>query len=550
MSPERSARRPSGHAATDPARGGGRGPGPQAVWLGHPVTVTATAVLIVNDQVLKRAWPGVVTGKLSDLAGMLVAPPLLALLAAIALSIAGRTSPRWGRPGDRTAAAAIAVTAVLFTWMKTTGAGAEAATRAWALLVPSSHVVPDPTDLAALPVLVVAWTVWRHAARHAVRARARLLVALPAAVFAVTATSAMPPPPAARAVEVRAGEILVAVDAGDYALASGDGGRSWHERKVSPHPTAATRACVPGDPRRCYRSSPGRLRIERTADGGASWTVAWEISRGRQIWLNRGYVNEDPLGMQPVPAASVAVAVQAVPGGHLVAAANGTDGVVLRDAAGRWRRLGFLDEYDPVGRTLSEAAATPLASPGLRIGDEFWVAFLVALTALLAALGTTAGARRRPVGFVLSAVMALAGVLLIVTAHGMEAFVRIVPALPLFALGTIGVLVVWLTARPQGSRLLFAAPAMFAAVYLPFLGWSAGWPDDYGVAVLLALLLGLAVLVAAVRVAVRTVPFRARRGGIGTGGSGGPAGGSGDTGGGSGGTAGGAGGAETAAPPA
>ncbi|MBX6387020.1 MAG: hypothetical protein IRZ07_29260, partial [Microbispora sp.] len=55
-----------------------------AAWLGHPATLTAIAVLLVNDHLLKHLWPGVVTGKLSDVAGMLVAPPLLALAAGAA----------------------------------------------------------------------------------------------------------------------------------------------------------------------------------------------------------------------------------------------------------------------------------------------------------------------------------------------------------------------------------------------------------------------------------------------------------------------------------
>ena len=43
----------------------------------------ALAVLALNDHVLKQAWPGLVTGKLSDAAGLVVAPPLVALLLAL-----------------------------------------------------------------------------------------------------------------------------------------------------------------------------------------------------------------------------------------------------------------------------------------------------------------------------------------------------------------------------------------------------------------------------------------------------------------------------------
>jgi len=42
-----------------------------------PVALLAITVLIVNDHVLKGAMPGLVTGKLSDLAGMIFFPLLL-----------------------------------------------------------------------------------------------------------------------------------------------------------------------------------------------------------------------------------------------------------------------------------------------------------------------------------------------------------------------------------------------------------------------------------------------------------------------------------------
>ncbi|GAA3121815.1 hypothetical protein GCM10020001_047700 [Nonomuraea salmonea] len=49
--------------------------GMRYAWLCHPVTVAGVLVLLVNDHLLKAAFPGVVTGKLSDVAGLLVAPP-------------------------------------------------------------------------------------------------------------------------------------------------------------------------------------------------------------------------------------------------------------------------------------------------------------------------------------------------------------------------------------------------------------------------------------------------------------------------------------------
>ena len=50
--------------------------------LAHPAWIGALLLLLINDHVLKGAGllPGWVTGKLSDLAGLFVAPALLAVL--------------------------------------------------------------------------------------------------------------------------------------------------------------------------------------------------------------------------------------------------------------------------------------------------------------------------------------------------------------------------------------------------------------------------------------------------------------------------------------
>ena len=55
--------------------------------LTHPATVVALAVLLLNDLAFKAMWPGSwATGKLSDLAWMVFAPPLLAYLLSFPLS--------------------------------------------------------------------------------------------------------------------------------------------------------------------------------------------------------------------------------------------------------------------------------------------------------------------------------------------------------------------------------------------------------------------------------------------------------------------------------
>ncbi|WP_329427055.1 hypothetical protein OG339_42975 [Streptosporangium sp. NBC_01495] len=188
---------------------------PFLAWFGHPATVVATFVLLINDHLLKTLWPGPVTGKLSDVAGLLVAPPLLALAISLAFLRTGSLSPD---PTRFAALAAIVTVGVGFTLVKTTEAGAELASRAWTLAAGPSRVLADPTDLVALPALGAAWLIWRRCRTgHPVR-RVRALIIVPIALVGVTATSAVPSPPAAKQVFVSGGTITVVLDQGAEIL--------------------------------------------------------------------------------------------------------------------------------------------------------------------------------------------------------------------------------------------------------------------------------------------------------------------------------------------
>lgn len=139
----------------------------------HPVALGALAVLIVNDQVLKTAWPGVVTGKLSDLAGLIVAPLAVQAAWEVWLWLIGR----WSGPSTRALAIAIVVVGLGFVavqiWQPATEAfrwglavaqwpfrvlGAVATGGAVPSVAPVA-AVGDAEDLLALPALAVSWWV-------------------------------------------------------------------------------------------------------------------------------------------------------------------------------------------------------------------------------------------------------------------------------------------------------------------------------------------------------------------------------------------------------
>ncbi len=116
----------------------------------RPWTVGAVAVLLLNDHVLKGSGllPEVVTGKLSDVAGLFFFPILLVC-----------TVERLF--GDRRGLEALScvATAAVFALLKTSPAASLWATRVW------GDVVCDPTDLLTLPAVVVAYACMMHERR-------------------------------------------------------------------------------------------------------------------------------------------------------------------------------------------------------------------------------------------------------------------------------------------------------------------------------------------------------------------------------------------------
>ncbi|MFC7591115.1 hypothetical protein ACFQYP_51035 [Nonomuraea antimicrobica] len=432
-------------------------------------------VLLLNDHLLKPVWPGFVTGKLSDVAGLVVAPPLVALLCR-----------------RRADLAATVLTGALFTLVKTTETGAEAASHAWTYLAGPSRVLADPTDLLALPALALAWWVRGHSLRHPSSARWRVVVTMPLAVLAVTATSGMPLPPSAEAVEVdRGGRIHVQTD-GMTALASDDGGSTWSEVSGDRDRRGQSAQCVPGAATRCYQVVQGRMGVEQSDDGGRTWRPAWQLSADDQERVNRRHDRRGELR-------SMALGVQARPGGHVVVVANGLDGIVVRDTSGTWRHVGW-----------------PGAEPAAVDVDREWrVAVFLAACMLFGGAG--AGLRRYSRSYTGFALAACLGLLPLLGTGPDFPFVG-TEELGLYVIGLLAVLTgttvcfalaVAGRARPVPAAVgLLTAPLVYASAYLPFAGWAEGTPDSYWLATALAVLLTALVLLASA-VAVRNDARRA-----------------------------------------
>ncbi|GAA2737416.1 hypothetical protein GCM10009867_24470 [Pedococcus aerophilus] len=334
-------------------------------WLGAPPTVLALVVLVLNDHVWKHQWPGPVTGKVSDVAGLLVAPPLIALA----------MSPlRMVRRPDRWAVAAVALG---FTATKTSDAGAATASAAWSIITPS-FVRADATDLLALPVLLVALATarWARAPGPDLRRRATLAVGalvLPGAVLGTAATSACMEHPEVRAVTAVSGRLATSplgwtedfVVKADHREQTVQGGAlvdltpEDRERVEGaegtyrdPFGTTVTQACSRAQRERCWRlPTRGRVLVEASTDGGRTW--ARDYAPGKRY--REEVVAE--LGEKCDEAAVfdvTDVAVADTPDGPVVAVALRAAGLAVRSASGSWTRVPFPDDEEvgtPVGTT-------------------------------------------------------------------------------------------------------------------------------------------------------------------------------------------------------
>ncbi|MEU4510828.1 hypothetical protein AB0G05_15140 [Nonomuraea wenchangensis] len=425
------------------------------------MTVAGVIVLLVNDHLLKQAWPGFVTGKLSDVAGLLVAPPLVALLL-----------PR------RADLAATLATGVLFALVKTTETGAEAASHVWTLVAGPSRVLADPTDLLALPALALAWWVRGRSLAAPSSPRLRVLLTAPLALLAVAASGAAPQATSkAVSVEVRGERVIVHTD-DSAAWNSDDRGDTWVYESTSDRPRVRpkTAMCVPYQAIRCYRVASGRLGVEQSDDGGHTWRLSWSPDRDDRDRLVRQYGDRLPR--------SGGLAVQGWRGGHVVVVANGSEGILLRDETGSWRRLGRPGEPERApdlsfeGVTAAFLAGCVLfgaAGAGLRRYHRGYLAMTV--TACLSFLG-----------FAFSTITpALDGYmeLLAVLAFGT------IPAA--FIVGTI--LLITGRARPAPIAVgILSAPLVYLAAYLPFEGWADGTFGSYWAAAAVSALLTALVL--------------------------------------------------------
>ncbi|MEU1747789.1 hypothetical protein ACPXB5_14960 [Micromonospora arida] len=499
-------------------------------WLCHPATVFALVLLLVNDHVLKAAFPGLVTGKLSDVAGLVLAPPLVAVLLTLLV-------PRL--PSRAAAVAGLVAVGVGFAVVKSSGYAAELASSAWTVLAGPSLVRADWTDLLTLPALGLAWWSWTRSRRRPVRQRTarlvRLLVVLPPAVLAVAATSAIHYPYAVStatldghpAISVGSGysssDWPASPTDGQWAV-SEDGATTWRpateeeQRRLSGQEVGQQQACAADEPRRCYRVVTGHLRVEESDDAGATWRVAWEVPDGQREELARRSPN--PGDIHRHFASRDLVVYPHSNGGHEVLVANGRDGFLRRLPDGGWQRDGFLFEEGQIATSWDEPRRLEGGGPGDRETDLLLAVALAltlgcAVTVLAGHLAIRRGGGPRWWGIAGSASMLVAGIVLAaVWERDDDSGTSLALLFLVLPLGVLTAAALIVRASYQGALPRWVRWVLLGLLFtallagLPLVGWLYGTPSRTRFAVALALLATVPGVLLATRIARLVDPAR------------------------------------------
>jgi hypothetical protein len=319
----------------------GRGAGnPALAALAHPAALAAAAVLLLNDFVWQRLWPSWWTGKLGDVAWLVIAP----LLLAVPLG--------WVRPLRRLSPRAFAALICLPVALAFTLAKAGPAINAALLALGVSLGLAlklrlDPTDLLALPGVLLALWIWHSSlsdlAYARSRERARVIAkhpfggasagykaaALALAALAVLADSAAPIDSGIKCLTNTGAAVLAVREMfqssespfSDSSLKSvyrsEDGGLTW---RPDPQTDAKKLTCIAATPWPIADPSNPKAQLFYVPGQG----VYRSADQGRSLQLEQAFQNLDDYELDPAS--------------HTLIVAAGTDGIWVKTPTGQWQQ--------------------------------------------------------------------------------------------------------------------------------------------------------------------------------------------------------------------
>ena len=319
--------------------------------LTHPVTVAALAVLLLNDLVLKTLWSHPwTTGKLSDLAWMVFAPPLLAFLLSL--------TTRRNRAAERAAFIASYVGLPLLYAAFNTVAPVHD-TIVQGLLLLSGAPVGSPLDVADSlvipPAMAIAWWVWGRPAPGLSSIRARLGL-LAAAAMAVASVASQPTPSALGVTSVwtEPDDTVMAAATYDYEwpdyFTSKDGGLTWagvEPTGAEPQDEDLPRQQRVETPRGAYAIEGAAIVLTRPDGSRREVFSAQYLRNDSNRWVqyeSTESVEEETWAIRVISRGPSSITYDRTTGN--VIAAMGLQGVVVGSPDGRWTSI-RMDIYGP-----------------------------------------------------------------------------------------------------------------------------------------------------------------------------------------------------------
>ena len=294
--------------------------------LAHPIAVGAAVVLGVNALVAQRWWPSWWTGKLGDAAWLIVAPLLIA-------TVVGLLLPRRVHPGVA-GVAMITLIGLAYALVK-----AWAPANVWAVglfrgIGFEPKLALDPTDLIALPAVLIGLWLWRQAGEAAAAPSTwRLPRALAAtlAALALLADSPAPQQLGVVCVEARDGGFYAYSQVEQSTYFEGEQ-RNWSEIYASDDGGATWVASTPTDEDRAREVSCGQT----------TWPIV--VDEATRLFFVSGqgiYASADEgqtLTLEQPLANAFSVLVDDSTGAVIVAA--GVEGLFVRSPDGVWSQTG------------------------------------------------------------------------------------------------------------------------------------------------------------------------------------------------------------------
>ena len=467
--------------------------------LMHPATVAAVAVLLLNDVVFKSVWPGSwVTGKLSDLAWVVFASPLLAFL----LSLLVGRSTRGRRAAFLASYVALPLLYVAFNTFEPVH---DAILRGLSIASGGTAGSPlDVTDSLVIPFgLGIALWVWQRcvASAESLRMRWGLLVAGVAALASV-ATSEPDTAVGVKDVGVTADRTVAAATRLEGNFQSEDGGLSWTSASIDGNEIRWGGESVE-TPRGTYVIQ-GPDIVLFGADGGSelAYSTAYMQEEGN-VWVQEHATTR--LDEREATTAPRRIVYDERSGNLIVA--MGIQGVVIGAPDGVWTRHA-VGRYSPVDFSFSGKTDLLLSNGG------FWAAAL-ALSLSITGMALVVSRYRRedlplPAVVVLATMILLIVLPIVLVATGLEYSLVLIMAVllwswPFMILALIGGAIALGFVLKEGGAgkslgLAMSVLSMLASgvLLLAFGGSDADGFSDYGIGLVLlaipAFVLGVAVL--------------------------------------------------------